>query len=127
MKCYNHNEKDAIAICKSCGKGLCSSCLTELPYGIACKNKCEDRVNLVNKITDNNIKIISVSNRQIKTFGYFSIIFGVLFIILGIYFALDNILVGSIFIALGILFVLNGLFRLNKKSTFPSVANKNSK
>ena len=23
MKCYNHHDRDAFAVCKSCGKALC--------------------------------------------------------------------------------------------------------
>ena len=26
MKCYNHPERDAIAQCGGCGKGLCEEC-----------------------------------------------------------------------------------------------------
>ena len=26
MKCFIHTEKDAVAICKKCGKGMCSNC-----------------------------------------------------------------------------------------------------
>lgn len=26
MKCYNHAERDAVAACAECGKGLCREC-----------------------------------------------------------------------------------------------------
>lgn len=29
MKCHIHNDRDAVATCKSCGKGLCSECTSE--------------------------------------------------------------------------------------------------
>ena len=29
MKCYNHPQKDAIAQCSDCGKGLCEECATK--------------------------------------------------------------------------------------------------
>ena len=47
MKCFNHNDKDAIAVCRSCGKGLCSECLVDTGNGIACKGKCEKTVKLI--------------------------------------------------------------------------------
>lgn len=120
MKCYNHHTTDAIAICKSCGKGLCQDCAAELPNGIACKNKCEDRVNLLNSMVDNNAKIIAASNRNIKATGYFSIIFGGLFAILGTTFFLSNNIFGMIFVTIGLVFMLYGILRLVKKSQFPS-------
>ena len=27
MKCFNHHERDAFGICKTCGKGLCLDCI----------------------------------------------------------------------------------------------------
>ena len=29
MKCYNHHDRDAFAVCKSCGKALCLECAEE--------------------------------------------------------------------------------------------------
>lgn len=42
MKCYNHHDRDAFGICKSCGKGLCLECLKEENGTILCKDnpKC---------------------------------------------------------------------------------------
>lgn len=39
MKCYNHHDRDAFGICKSCGKGLCLECLKEENGVILCKDK----------------------------------------------------------------------------------------
>ena len=47
MNCFNHRDKPAIGLCKSCGKALCEDCLTEVPNGLACKGSCEDRVNMI--------------------------------------------------------------------------------
>ncbi len=38
MKCYNHHDRDAFGVCKSCGKGLCLECLKEDNGVILCKN-----------------------------------------------------------------------------------------
>ena len=26
MKCFNHEDRDAVATCQKCGKGLCKEC-----------------------------------------------------------------------------------------------------
>lgn len=31
MHCFNHDDRDAVDICKACGKGLCPECATDLP------------------------------------------------------------------------------------------------
>lgn len=46
MKCFNHRELDAIAVCKHCGKALCSQCLPEIREIAACKGRCEAAVSI---------------------------------------------------------------------------------
>lgn len=39
MKCINHPDRDAVANCKTCGKGLCQECaskITPIPQCIPC-------------------------------------------------------------------------------------------
>ena len=38
MKCYNHHDRDAFAVCHSCGKGLCLECLKKGNGVIVCKD-----------------------------------------------------------------------------------------
>jgi len=51
MKCFNHNERDALGTCKHCSKGLCKECLTDMVDGLACRNQCEDAVAYLNEMT----------------------------------------------------------------------------
>ncbi|MEM2119209.1 MAG: hypothetical protein QW840_03680 [Candidatus Bathyarchaeia archaeon] len=37
MKCYLHPKEDAVAVCKSCGKGVCSNCVIEVGGISYCK------------------------------------------------------------------------------------------
>jgi hypothetical protein len=37
MRCFNHPDRQSIAICKSCGKGLCHDCFHESEAGISCR------------------------------------------------------------------------------------------
>lgn len=40
MKCYTHPGDDAVALCRSCGKGLCPACAKQTAYGMACEGPC---------------------------------------------------------------------------------------
>ena len=44
MKCFNHRELDAIAVCKHCARALCSSCVMDVEGIASCKGKCETAV-----------------------------------------------------------------------------------
>ena len=42
-----------------------------LPNGLACRDACEDRVNLINQMIDDNQKVISTANLQVRSIGVF--------------------------------------------------------
>lgn len=44
MKCFTHQDADAVAICKSCGRGVCPTCATMAGEGIACGPRCASEV-----------------------------------------------------------------------------------
>lgn len=56
MKCFNHRELDAIAVCKHCGKALCSGCMTESSGMSACKGRCEAAVDAAHAETQLNLQ-----------------------------------------------------------------------
>jgi hypothetical protein len=76
MNCFNHRDKPAIGLCKSCAKALCGDCLTELPNGVACKGSCEDRVNLMNRILDRNSLVLKAARHQIRHRGMIMLFLG---------------------------------------------------
>jgi hypothetical protein len=49
MKCFRHNNSEAIGICKNCGKGLCTFCVVDLGYGLACIDSCQDAVKAIHQ------------------------------------------------------------------------------
>ena len=67
-------------MCKSCGKGLCSYCLVELPNGLACKNSCEARVGLLNRMIDSNSRVMKIANSQLQSAGIFILVLGLIFL-----------------------------------------------
>jgi hypothetical protein len=42
MKCYYHPKEDAVAVCKSCGKGVCKDCAIVLSGDSHCKTCVEE-------------------------------------------------------------------------------------
>ncbi|MGV7222033.1 MAG: hypothetical protein ACQ9MH_10940 [Nitrospinales bacterium] len=50
MKCFNHNEIDALGSCKSCHKGLCIECLFDTGNGLACKDSCSAQVDALHEL-----------------------------------------------------------------------------
>ncbi|MDQ7827210.1 MAG: tetratricopeptide repeat protein [Candidatus Eremiobacteraeota bacterium] len=58
MKCFFHEEKEAVGVCKSCQRGLCKECAVEVEKGIACKNQCEDDVKDINMISEYSLRMV---------------------------------------------------------------------
>ncbi|MEI9865181.1 MAG: hypothetical protein WDN00_11660 [Limisphaerales bacterium] len=53
MRCFYHQEKESVGICKSCGKGVCQECAVDLKRGLACRGHCEDNVqSIILQITE---------------------------------------------------------------------------
>ena len=38
MKCYNHDDLEAIGSCSNCGRGICSGCTVEVQDKIKCRS-----------------------------------------------------------------------------------------
>ncbi len=123
MNCFNHDDVPAVGMCKSCGKGICRECLKEIPDGLACKGTCVDRSVMINRIIDNNQRMVSAANSQIKNGGWLTVAIGVFICAMGILlsygesffpFGLISGVIGLTFLGFGIRFLL-------KRSAYPSV------
>ena len=44
MNCYRHNARNAVAVCKNCGKATCSDCCADTGQGIACGPTCAEEI-----------------------------------------------------------------------------------
>jgi len=47
MKCFYHQETEAVGLCYYCNRGLCAECAMEYTRGLACRNRCERHVVLL--------------------------------------------------------------------------------
>ena len=64
MKCFYHNETDAVGICKNCNKGICIECAVDVGNGIACKGDCEKEVMSINQLVKFNAKNYNKTSRR---------------------------------------------------------------
>jgi hypothetical protein len=119
MNCFNHLDKAAVGFCKSCCKGLCADCAVTLPNGLACRGACEERVMLINRIIDNNQKVISAANVQVRSSGLFILLLGAVFCLFGFLPLLISGNTGTLFLGIiGLFFAAYGVIRLVKKSQY---------
>lgn len=79
MDCFNHSGVAAIGTCKSCSKGLCSNCATDLNHGLACKNKHESQVEAMNMIIEKNAKMYAAAPKNTIIAPVFYLFMGLLF------------------------------------------------
>ena len=91
MRCFYHEDREAVGTCKSCGKGLCRECAVDLTKGLACRRHCEADAQALIQLIDRNIQLSSASARLVQQSrgvrsgsGIFFIGMGVLFLIWGL-------------------------------------------
>jgi len=113
MKCFNHNVRDAIGICKNCQRALCEDCLIISNGYISCKGECEAAISkdLSDKQVNNRVNAFALRYQ----FGLvmFFIIIGLLSSIYSVYLLLSGAeyssFWGLIFGAIGGVFLLSGI------------------
>ena len=84
MKCFNHPEVDAVGICKSCARGLCHHCITEVGTSVSCKNRCESDVTAINDILQRGRVAYQKTSRSYQNSAIFMVLMGGIFLTLGV-------------------------------------------
>ncbi len=84
MKCYYHNESDAVGICKSCAKGLCPECAADVGNGIACKDRCEAKVEALVDLIERNKTAYKKTSGAYSNMALFLVISGALILLFGL-------------------------------------------
>jgi hypothetical protein len=54
VRCFYHHDVDAVAVCKSCSRGLCPACAADVGSGVACRDRCETEVRAINEVIARN-------------------------------------------------------------------------
>jgi hypothetical protein len=108
MKCYNHLEVDAVGLCKSCGRGLCHDCVSEVGTSISCKNRCESDVAAINEMLQRGRTAYQKTSSTMFRSGFFILLLGAVFLIIGLLTSMSSgpnyflIVMGILFVAWGI-------------------------
>ncbi|MFC1826418.1 hypothetical protein ACFLZQ_00595 [Thermodesulfobacteriota bacterium] len=124
MKCYNHPERDSIAICKSCGKAICHECAQESENGIACQQSCRNSLSKKKELYINQAAHLKNLKRMHVLGSFFSIGMGLLFI----YFSSQGFgLVYDFVFLLGVGFTVYGVVAQFVNMLILFKARKNSK
>lgn len=66
MKCFFHQDRDAVGICKSCERGVCSECAVDLGKGLACKGRCEDDAKALIALVQSNLRTAPSVNALLR-------------------------------------------------------------
>ena len=111
MKCFYHHDRDAVGTCKSCQRGVCPECAVEFPHGLACKARCENDVESLIRLIQNNVKFAPANIRLIRAqrsggllAAGFYLVTGAVFVGGGLYERFTMIAVfGGCFLAFGVL------------------------
>lgn len=116
MECFYHVGKSAVGVCKSCQRGLCRDCAKEVTNGIACANRCESVVEVLNQLVQeaptlntmarslHNETSVLVKSVGVYTLGVTTCILGGVFVAFGVY---QDI---QVLTSVGIIFLLFGAF-----------------
>lgn len=119
MKCFRHQELEAVGICKACHKGICSDCSKDLGHSISCKGPCEKKAALLEDIITFSQKSIGSHKNNSYIYPVFVFIAGVVFFYFGlkdgIWFSFAQIL-GLVFMFFGVIsfYVLRKFFKDKK-------------
>lgn len=84
MKCFNHPDIDAVALCKSCSRALCRECMAEVGLSCSCRNRCEKDVATLNELVERARTVYGKSSATYFRTGLFTLLIGAVFILLGL-------------------------------------------
>lgn len=120
MKCYNHPDVEAVAICRSCGRAICRDCVSEVGLSCSCKGRCEQVVATMNELVERGRTAYQkTSTLQLRN-GIFVILLGLVFVSLAVIrFASGDASVWTFFLlACGVLFAGMGIASLISAKRF---------
>jgi len=113
VKCFNHSEVDAVGLCKSCGRGLCHECVSDVGMSISCKHRCEADVAVLNELVQRGRTVYHKTSRTYLRTGIFTLLLGAVFFLIGISSMLNSrpnfflMVVGGLFVGWGISYFIS--------------------
>src|SRR5437773_6772235 len=118
MRCFYHDNTEAVAICKSCNRGVCRDCAVEFKNGVAGKNRCEAEVEAVNHIIDRNKTSYEKTSSAYSGNAIIYLMFAIVSGFWGLKQIANQPLVGWLMVALGLVFLVAALFNYSTSKRF---------
>jgi hypothetical protein len=115
MRCFYHQEREAVGSCKSCGKGLCPECAVDLVKGLACRGRCEPDAKALIQLVERNIALSPTTSRLVQASGSARLAGALFLTICGLVFLGFGLISErgfSFIVILGACFLVYGLFLL---------------
>ena len=111
MRCFYHPDREAVGVCKSCQRGICPECLSDVGKGIACKARCEEDARALVRLTDAAIRhepanefIVARMRRTRLVTALFYLLVGAGFLVAGFLhpYVQFAIYLGAVFLVFGV-------------------------
>jgi hypothetical protein len=83
MKCFSHQQDDAVGSCKHCFKGVCGQCAKDTDMGIVCSPSCEAEVKTIHSMIERNKKMYAFAPKTHSRNAIWLSMLGVLLIAFG--------------------------------------------
>lgn len=115
MKCFYHQDRDAVALCKSCHRALCPDCVADVPPGSACRGRCEQEVAAVNLMLERGKSAYLKAGNAYRRNAIAFLIMGLVMVAFGLLPLVTNGDKGALFLA-----VFGGFFLLLSFFSFRS-------
>ena len=120
MKCFNHNDEEAVGICKNCCKAVCKQCLVPNEYDyIVCSIKCLEEVLVYQNMMDKAKMAYGLKPGRFPVSIIFLLMAGAFFAIIGILAIIGGGLEsGILMLGIGIIFIIAAaLYWINQKKS----------
>ncbi|MCF6199634.1 MAG: hypothetical protein L3J67_09610 [Hyphomicrobiaceae bacterium] len=65
MICFEHEDRQAVGLCRACNKGLCAKCAVDHDYGLSCSGDCETEARLVQQQILQNRKSLRTGRQSL--------------------------------------------------------------
>jgi len=63
MRCFNHDELNAVAVCRMCGRAICMSCARASETAVTCSESCQARAEVLARQLATSAALASTAQR----------------------------------------------------------------
>lgn len=122
MFCFRHQVRDAVAICKNCGKAACVECCEDSGHGVACCQTCLHELLQANELNSRLRQSLGIGARppmpaSVSTYFFF----GLILVMTGVYLSFSRPGIDYLTFAMGAaFFVMSAMTYKRYRDACPS-------